>query len=234
MNDNTGGKSLSGQVYEALYTEIIHCTLAPGEVLDAAAIARRYDVSKTPVRDAMQRLAREGLVNVLPRSGYRVAPITFQAVHEILDLRAAIAPHAARKAAELATPEEIAGLREILKAYEQPLDGRSMPALARRFHLAVARCSRNQRLVRLSEGIFDELDRLLRFAVDFSVQSGTYSGEHHELVDAIETRNGDRAALIEAEHIGHIRKFLIERLILQGLLSGTEIRQPETLPGAGE
>ncbi|MFC4671764.1 GntR family transcriptional regulator [Seohaeicola nanhaiensis] len=222
---------VSERIHGALRQEIMRCEIAPGATLDTAAIAQRYGVSKTPVRDAMQRLAAEGLVSILPRSGYRVAAITFQAVHEILDLRAAIGPHIARQAARHATKEEIAAIRRIVGEYAAPMDIGTMQQVARRFHLAIAQCSRNRRLVSLSEGLFDELERLLRFAIDFTVKAGEHSDEHTALVDAIEAGDGARAAEIEADHIAHSRAFLIERLMTLGYLSEGEIRAGA--PGAG-
>jgi DNA-binding GntR family transcriptional regulator len=223
--------SASDRVYGAVRAEIMRCEIAPGAALDSGAIASRYNVSKTPVRDAMRRLAAEGLVTILPRSGYRVAAITFQAVHEILDMRAAIGPHAARQAARYATAEDIAALRAIVSEYGVPQDVASMQQVARRFHLGIARCSRNKRLLALSESLFDELERLLRFAIDFSGKAGEHSHEHTALVDAIEAGDGDRAAEIETAHIRHSRDFLVERLMTLGYMSDTEIRVGEP-PGA--
>lgn len=215
---------VSERIYLALRQEIMRCEIVPGTMLDTVAIARRYDVSKTPVRDAMQKLAADGLVVILPRSGYRVAAITFQAVHEILDLRAAIGPHAARQAARYATALDIAELRRIVGEYGEPLDVGAMQQVARRFHVAIARCSRNKRVIALSESLFDELERLLRFAIDFSVKAEEHSDEHTALVDAIEAGDGERAAAIEAAHIRSSREFLIERLMTLGYLSESEIR----------
>ncbi len=225
---------VSERIYLALRQKIVRCELAPGTTLDTNAIARDYDVSKTPVRDAMQKLAADGLVTILPRSGYRVATITFQAVHEILDLRAAIGPHAARQAARYATPADIAQLREIVAEYATPLDIGAMQQVARRFHVAIAQCSRNKRVVALSETLFDELERLLRFAIDFSVKIGEHSDEHTALVDAIEAGDGERAAAIEAEHIKSSRAFLIERLMTLGYLSAGEVQIGNAARGMDE
>ncbi|CAH1658204.1 MAG: GntR family transcriptional regulator [Chelatococcus sp.] len=225
---------VSERIYLSLRQDIMRCEIAPGVTLDAAAIARRYAVSKTPVRDAMQKLAGDGLVIILPRSGYRVAPITFQAVHEILDLRAAIGPHAARQAARYATSADIDELRHIVAEYAAPLDIGAMQQVARRFHVAIARCSRNRRVVALTEALFDELERLLRFAIDFTVKAGEHSGEHTDLVDAIEAGDGNRAAQIEAGHIASSRQFLIERLITLGYLSEVELAQGARVERAAE
>ncbi|MFG6518692.1 GntR family transcriptional regulator [Sulfitobacter sp. 1A13496] len=228
---NQAAKSLppiSQRIYLALRKAVIRCEISPGTMLDAGAIAREYDVSRTPVRDAMQRLAADGLVAIQSRSGYRVAPITFQGVHELLDLRTAIGPHIARQAARYARPEEIAQLRSIVEEYKSPLDVGAMQQVARRFHVTIAQCGRNQRLVTLSETLFDELERLVRFAIDFSVKAGEHSDEHTLLVDAIEAGDGDRAAAIEAAHISSSRDFLIERLMTLGYLSENPV--PGRLP----
>lgn len=231
---NAAHAPVSERIYLALRQEIMRCEIAPGTTLDAASIARKYEVSKTPVRDAMQKLAAEGLVAILPRSGYRVVPITFQAVHEILDLRAAIGPHAARQAARYATAADIVALRQIVSEYAAPLDVGTMQQVARRFHIAIAHCSRNKRVVALSESLFDELERLLRFAIDFSVKTGEHSDEHTALVDAIEAGDGERAAAIEAAHIKSSREFLIERLMTLGYLSESEIQFGSAARSAGE
>lgn len=239
MTNNAGPAAtahapVSERIYLALRQEIMRCEIVPGTMLDTVAIARRYEVSKTPVRDAMQKLAADGLVTILPRSGYRVADITFQAVHEILDLRAAIGPHAARQAARYATATDITELRRIVGEYGAPLDVGTMQQVARRFHVAIARCSRNKRVVSLSESLFDELERLLRFAIDFSVKAGEHSDEHTALVDAIEAGDGERAAAIEAAHIRSSREFLIERLMTLGYLSESEIRVGNAARSAAE
>lgn len=238
MSDETSPATahipVSERIHAALRQEIMRCEIAPGATLDAAAIARRYDVSKTPVRDAMQKLAADGLVTILPRSGYRVAAITFQAVHEILDLRAAIGPHAARQAARYVTAADIADLRQIVREYAAPLDVAGMQNVARRFHIAIARCSRNKRVITLTESLFDELERLLRFAIDFSVKAGEHSDEHTALVDAIEAGDSERAAAIETAHIKRSREFLIERLMTLGYLSEVEIGFGSTARSAAE
>ena len=225
---------MSERIHAALRQQIMSCELVPGASLDAGQIAERYGVSRTPVRDAMQRLAAEGLVTILPRSGYLVTPITFEAVHEILDMRAAIGPHIARQAARHASPAEVEALRALLAEYHPGMAIGEMQQVARRFHLAIARLGRNKRLVALSETLFDELERLLRFAIDFTVKVGEHSAEHGALIDAIAAGDGALAAQIEAEHIRHSRDFLIERLMVLGYFSAREVRSAPQTRSAGE
>lgn len=214
----------SVEIHASIRQDIMHCILSPGAKIDAGDLATRYGVSKSPVRDALRRLEAEGLVTVMSRSGYRVRPITMQEVHEILEMRLALGPYAARRAAELITTAEIAELRTILAEYNQPMDIAEMQQIARRFHIGVARCSRNRRLVAQSEMLFDELERLLRTAIDFTLKAQQHSEEHKALIDALEARNGDLAAQIEADHIIRAKQFLIDRLMTTSALGDEPVR----------
>jgi hypothetical protein len=99
-----------------------------------------------------------------------------------------------------------------------------MQQVARRFPCRHCPVQPQQPDRRLSESLFDELERLLRFAIDFSVKTGEHSDEHTALVDAIEAGDGDRAAAIETAHIKGSRAFLIERLMMLGFCRKHEIQ----------
>lgn len=81
------GESLAGQAYEAIRNEIITCRLRPGQQIAQPQLAERYQTGTTPVRDALQRLAQEGLVQPIPRFGYLVTQITLSDVTEMYELR---------------------------------------------------------------------------------------------------------------------------------------------------
>jgi DNA-binding GntR family transcriptional regulator len=82
-----GGPLLAGRVYEQLKRDILSCVLRPSQAVYEAELAQRYGVSKTPIREALNTLRREGYVHVVPRRGYIVAPISIQDVQQILSLR---------------------------------------------------------------------------------------------------------------------------------------------------
>ena len=86
----SGGRLLRETVYEQLRADMISCKLAPGAEIREAELAARFDMSKSPVRDALMRLEREGLVITLPRQGYRVAPVSLSDVLDMFHLRAAL------------------------------------------------------------------------------------------------------------------------------------------------
>ena len=88
--------SLAGQVYEAIKKDIISCALRPGQQIAQQQLAERYGAGITPVREALPKLTREGLVLTIPRFGYLVTTITISDVAEIFELRAILESAAAR------------------------------------------------------------------------------------------------------------------------------------------
>ncbi|KPQ02786.1 MAG: transcriptional regulator, GntR family [Rhodobacteraceae bacterium HLUCCA12] len=216
-------ESLSDAIYGVLRADIMQCRLRPGATIDTNELTERFNVSKTPLRDALKRLSIEGLVDILPRSGYRVKPITFRVIHEILDLRAALGPHAAFMAARYITPAELEELRAILGDYLPASGQGELQSAARRFHVAVARASRNARIAALTDSCFEELERVMRLTVDFSPRKDEDSRDHILLIDALTEGDGETAAEIERSHIAKARAFLLETLIVKGHFSDSEI-----------
>lgn len=216
-------ESLSDSIYAALRADVMQCRLRPGETIDTNELTERFNVSKTPLRDALKRLSIEGLVDILPRSGYRVKPITFRVIHEILDLRAALGPHAAFMAARYITPAELTELRAILDDLMPAVGQGELQSVARRFHVAVARASRNARIATLTDTLFEELERVMRLTVDFSPRKDEDSKDHYRLIDALAEGDSETAAEIERSHIAKARAFLLETLIVKGHFSDSEI-----------
>ena len=87
------------RIFEELREDIMSCDLQPGEELREVALAKKYGVSKSPIRDALQRLEFEGLIEIAPRQGHRIAPISISDAHDILDLREILETAVARRIA---------------------------------------------------------------------------------------------------------------------------------------
>lgn len=90
--------SLMEQVHDALRTQILTCAIRPGQELNEAEIAERFNISKTPAREALAALRQEGLVRSFPRRGYQVTPITFADMDELFDVRTILEAGAAELA----------------------------------------------------------------------------------------------------------------------------------------
>src|SRR5205814_2487150 len=108
-------------VYEALRQAIVSSLMKPGERLNVDELAAKLGVSLTPVRSAIQQLATEGLVEILPRSGTFVASLSIQDVEETFDIRCALECLAAEKAVENVSAQDLQRMRQLLRSLRKPL-----------------------------------------------------------------------------------------------------------------
>src|SRR5438874_8365868 len=108
-------------VYEALRQAIVSSLMKPGERMNVDELAAKLGVSLTPVRSAIQQLATEGLVEILPRSGTFVASLSIQDVEETFDIRCALECLAAEKAVENISAQELQRMRQLLRSLRKPL-----------------------------------------------------------------------------------------------------------------
>lgn len=204
-----GGRSAT--VYETLQREILSLALAPGAPLDETQLATRFAMSRSPIREALSRLAAEGLVVLLPNRSTLVAPIdiqTFPRYVEALDLLQRINT---RLAAERRTAADVVEMRRRADAFDASLaryDHLEMSGTNKAFHMAVAAAGRNPYLTRQYGLLLDEGRRILHMHFDYLVQSNgghPLAGEHHEMIDAIEAQRVDEADRLAHAHTRHFR-----------------------------
>ena len=208
-----GRRSQKECVFEALRQEILALGLKPGQVVVEAEIARRFRVSKTPVREALALLQQHGLVAALARRGYLVTTVTVTDLHDMFEVRVALEGAAAELAASRMTPEELAHLdaltrppQALLRRVTGQPDRTTMQALLdynRRFHLAIARASRNERLARLVERSLDEMMR--------PIATGYPADEHGAIVAAFRTGDPARARAAVVDHILMTQERVLKR-----------------------
>ena len=124
MMQNSSGRqvrlnlSISEQIYEHLRSDIMDCTLMPGDRLLVAEIAKRFDVSQAPVRDALEKLKQDNLVDSRPNRGVVVSQITKKKMQELFDVRALMEGYAARKAADRLRAEDVRYLEKLVSDME--------------------------------------------------------------------------------------------------------------------
>ena len=114
--DDTGHGTLTDRAYGELEEMIVTLQLAPGTVLSEQALALRLKIGRTPIREALQRLARDGLVVIMPRRGIMVSEINLRLQLRLLEVRRELERLMASLAAERATPEERAEFAELAQA----------------------------------------------------------------------------------------------------------------------
>ena len=187
--------------YRRLRDDIISCRLPPGMELREGELAEQFKVSKSPVHEALHRLVAERLVNVMPRRGYRIAPISLKDAQELREFRTVVEQACAIKAAEVASDKD---LRELDK-YRHYAGAVTEDFIAynRAFHQAITRIAGNTRIAEYSQNLADYHDRLVRVSISTTTPENydRFVREHGEIIDALQDRDGRKAARLIGVHI---------------------------------
>ncbi|TAI67254.1 GntR family transcriptional regulator [Bradyrhizobium sp. Leo170] len=228
----------SEHAYRALMQEIVSFTLVPGEDLDEATLVARFGVSRTPVREALVRLAAEGLVQLVPNRGARVAPMGWNDIREHLEAFDVSQRLVTRWAAIRRTDEQVAKMDIERKAFETAFrqdDSVAMLDANFRFHAVIGAACRNSLLQRFYIQQLTADLRIARLAMtsecfpterSYRSHVGQIVREHRELVEAIRERDGDRAEELARSHADLARKRVSESLT-QTMTPAMEIRLGE-------
>jgi GntR family transcriptional regulator, rspAB operon transcriptional repressor len=200
-------------VYERIRSEILSCALKPGSQLQERDLVERYAVSKSPIRDALLRLEAQHLIEVLPRKGYRVRPISVADAGELYEMRMVLERACVTRLVETAGDAE---LRSLDAFREAPGGADVAPWIAynRAFHTALAAACGNARLARISRDILEQFDRLTVMSVTSGENGGLsrYVEEHAAIIDAVQRRDKRAAASLVRDHVESSRKRLLDRL----------------------
>ena len=196
--DEWSPRLLKSRLYQRILVDIIIGTLAAGEQLDENGLAKRYGGGLAGIREALTRLALEGLVVRRARVGTSVAPLDLVGAREAFEARCLVEVHCAGLAAQNANEEEIAEIRATLDNGEEAVSANDQAALAamdEAFHVAVAAASHNRALAKMVVTLHHQTARYWLYAMRGpSDDDGmTALTEHRALADAIASRNVERA-----------------------------------------
>ena len=176
----------------------------PGEVrLDERRLAQDLGISRTPVREAMAQLEREGFVRSVPRRGIYVVRKTREEVIEMITAWAALESMAARLITQTATSEEIAMLRKMFATFENGqlhanLDEYSEVNIE--FHQSIIRMSRNRVLIDLAENLFAHMRMIRRKTIGEQDRADRSIRDHMNIIQALEARDTERAETLVRDH----------------------------------
>ena len=204
---------LREKVYDALRADMISCRLAPGTEIRESELAARFGVSKSPVRDALMRLEREGLVITLPRQGYRVAPVSLADVQDMFHLRDALEQACMERITRRASDEQLAEL-DFFRQFDATGWPGGFVAYNREFHRTLARIAGNARMRDHLIDLIDQMERAVQLSVS-SLKKGdpqSLVDEHAELIAALQARQAARAQRIASRHIGEAGKRVMQAL----------------------
>ena len=196
------------KVYELLLESIIKRKLLPGERLIEKDLAGKLGVSKTPVREALSRLQKEGLVEGMPYQGFLVARISPKDIEEIYDLREVIEGLAARNATEKIDKEQINQLNLIVRSFEECIrkrDLESYSSLDLKFHNLLADISENGRLSQMMQLFRNQTRILMSTSVILPGRVKASLEEHKKIVNAVITHNPSLAEQFAREHVKNVK-----------------------------
>jgi DNA-binding GntR family transcriptional regulator len=163
MKDVIEYKPLTQSVFERLRSEILHGKLKPGEVLRQEEITARFGVSRTPVREAIQRLQMEGLITLFPRRKAVVAAFPLRKIREIYDVRARMEAFAAELAVERLTEKQLNKLADLIRQMEALDPETQLEKILtknRDFHYIIYSAAGNETLVSMIDQLWRDILRL--------------------------------------------------------------------------
>ena len=190
--------SLADRAYLAIRDLIVSLELAPGSLIDERRLIESLGIGRTPVREALRRLAQEQLVEVFPRRGMFVTKVDVRDLARISEVRAMLEPEAARLAAERATEEErdeLAALGDQIRA------GADLMALDERIHRAVHAAAHNDLLEKTLGELYVLALRIWMIALDRAEDLEEAVEAHRDLIHEIVVGNGEGAADVMRSHV---------------------------------
>lgn len=226
-------------VYEKLRREILDLHLEPGALLDETELSNRYNVSRSPVREALIRLAAEGLVHTLRNRSSIVASFDIAELLGYFDALDLMYRTTARMAALNADDASIALIRQEMKAHQSAIRARDPVAVMARnadFHLAIAKAGGNPYFVNWTKNVLLSGQRILRLYMRHFKDKPTDNmrGEHADLLNAISIGDAAAAEAAAAEDARILSKemlaFLAQRRT-EGLFPASTTDTGSDLPG---
>jgi DNA-binding GntR family transcriptional regulator len=195
--------SLADKAYHEIRGLIVSLELAPGALIDERELIERLEIGRTPVREALRRLAHERLVEVYPRRGMFVTGVDVRELARLSEVRELLEPEAARLAAERATDTDREHLSLLLTELDAGLDGggSELMDLDERIHRAVYRAAHNDLLEATLEQYYVLALRIWSMALDRAHELEEAVEAHRALLQAIQAGDGERAADTMRAHV---------------------------------
>lgn len=193
----------SEEIFRVLEEQIVCCDLEPGTSLFEVKLSQRFHVSRTPVREALLKLERRGMIRSVPYKGFEVNPVSLKDVLELYELRTLLEVHNAGVAAGRMDEKTAAELRELL---QKEYDDDSLESQKEfmhddhKFHLILAELSQNRRIKNLLCDLLKHLQRIYFIGLRSHLGDASHE-EHRHIISAILSGNAEEAKKVMEEHI---------------------------------
>jgi len=210
-----GRKSLGQHVFENLKQAIIRGEVAPGDRLVESRLADALDISRTPVREAIHKLEREGLLRKLPKGGFAVMSLSREDIEETFGIRCVLESYAARLAAENYSEEELFPLEEKIREFQKFLDKGHLDELPRintEFHNLFYALSRSPKLIKMINDLRDQIFRFRKILLKKDKWAEASNQDHRKMLDAIREGDAARVERVVKQHIARGQRIVLSAL----------------------
>jgi DNA-binding GntR family transcriptional regulator len=197
-------KSLGEHVFENLKHSIVRGKISSGEWLVESHIAETLGISRTPVREAIHKLEREGLIERQPRGGFTVLGLKRSDIEETFGIRSVLEGYAARLAAIKHDAQELEELENKIAEFQKALDRKKMnllPAINTEFHDLLYGLSKSPKLVNMINGLRDQIYRYRQMILKERQFASTSNQDHKKMLKYIRKRDAEGAERVVREHI---------------------------------
>lgn len=226
----TGSGSQTALAYERLKELILDLELPPGALVTERRLMDMTNCGRTPVREAMQRLQRDGLLRVVPFRGAFIREVSSRDVDEICQMRVLLESFAAGLAARLIAPSQLDALRAILDGLEPLAERQPRECFEadRAFHALIIEASGHGRIRETITPLADQIQRLRYLSAARPERARAAHDEHRRIAEAIAARDPSAAEAAMREHLRHSHAQLLQLVGFQDLPRLAGIGQPRT------
>ncbi len=206
--------SHSEQAYALLKASLTTLAYRPGEHLNTASLMIQLGLGRTPINHALHRLANEGLVQIIPRKGVMVSPLSIDDALELVAVRLANESLCARLAATRITSAELQQLQDLAREFDAAVARRSIRDvmnLDRMFHEAIAGAARNLMLAEILKVLQARSQRFWAMTLTAEGHLAEVQAEHAAIIEAMADQDADAAAAAVHEHVLSFQRALLHR-----------------------
>ncbi|MDG5857093.1 GntR family transcriptional regulator [Clostridium beijerinckii] len=199
-------KSYAKEIYKQIKLDILNQRIKDGDFLTLSELADKYNVSKTPVRDALGALEIQGYLKSLPRKGYLVKPITQKNIRESFQMRFIFEKVAVSLAVKLASDLELQNIMQLAEKFPEVSQDNEITRfneLNDMFHMSIIKATHNSLLIEMCEGVMENLSRIL-MTDSKHLEFVNEKEEHINIARALIHRDSKNAEKLITEHLLHL------------------------------
>jgi DNA-binding GntR family transcriptional regulator len=207
--------SLGSQAYQELKRIILQRQVPPGAKLNEGELARALGISRTPIREAINRLEKEGLVEIFPQRGAFVVQFTEKDVHELFLIRENLEGLAARLAAEKITQASLAKLESCLANFREPFREKDIQRYSRedfKFHQTIVLLSDARRLIQLVSALHDYIRMFRLTTLGMADRMKLSLADHGRIIEALRKKDPEEAEQRMRQHLQRVRDGVMENI----------------------